>query len=100
MSKDVLEVAMLRIKMGQVAEFKTAFAQAVPLIAVQKGYIRHELRPCMEDGHKFALLVWWQTLEDHSESFHSSPEYAQWKALLHHFYESLPVVEHLTASIH
>lgn len=94
MSKDVLEIAMLHIKTGQVSHFKAAFAQAEPLIAVQRGYIRHELWPCVEDAHKFALLVWWQTLEDHTEGFRSSAEYGQWRELLHHFYDPFPVVEH------
>jgi len=33
-------------------------------------------------------------LEDHTEGFRGSAEYEQWRALLHHFYEPFPTVEH------
>jgi heme-degrading monooxygenase HmoA len=40
------------------------------------------------------LLVWWDTLEAHTVGFRGSPEYQRWKALLHHFYQPFPSVEH------
>ena len=40
------------------------------------------------------LLVRWDTLEAHTQGFRGSPQYQQWKALLHHFYDPFPVVEH------
>jgi heme-degrading monooxygenase HmoA len=40
--------------------------------------------------------VRWERLEDHTEGFRRSPEYERWKALLHHFYDPFPVVEHFT----
>jgi heme-degrading monooxygenase HmoA len=38
--------------------------------------------------------VRWETLEDHTEGFRGSAEYQRWRALLHHFYDPFPVVEH------
>lgn len=48
--------------------------------------MRHEVQRCLEQDHRYVLLVWWQTLEAHTLGFRGSPEYAQWRALLHHFY--------------
>jgi hypothetical protein len=36
-------------------------------------------------------------LEDHTEGFRGSPQYQKWKALLHHFYDPFPTVEHYEA---
>ena len=33
-------------------------------------------------------------LEDHTEGFRGSAEYERWRALLHHFYDPFPTVEH------
>ena len=43
---------------------------------------------------KYILLVNWETIEDHEIGFRKSDEYQEWKALLHHFYEPFPTVEH------
>lgn len=40
------------------------------------------------------LLVQWARLEDHTRGFRGSPRYQEWKALLHHFYDPFPRVEH------
>lgn len=90
----ILEIAMLQIRSGQTAEFEGAFAQAQGIIASMKGCVRHELQKCVEDDHKYVLLVWWKTLEDHTVGFRGSAEYGQWRALLHHFYDPFPTVEH------
>lgn len=92
----VLEVAILNVRRGQGPEFERAFAGAQQIIASMPGYERHELRSCVEAEHRYLLLVWWQDLESHTVGFRGSPEYQQWKALLHHFYEPFPEVEHYT----
>jgi hypothetical protein len=33
-------------------------------------------------------------VEDHTVGFRQSAEYQQWRALLHHFYDPFPKVEH------
>lgn len=90
----VLEVAILNVRPGMEADFEAAFARAEVIIAAMRGYERHELRRCLEQEGRYLLLVWWQTLEDHTVGFRGAPEYQQWKALLHHFYDPFPTVEH------
>lgn len=93
-SAAVLEVAVLNVKQGEAEAFEAAFAQAESIIASMPGYLSHELRRCLENGHRYLLLVQWQTLEDHTVGFRGSEAYGAWKALLHAFYDPFPTVEH------
>lgn len=93
-SHPVLEVAVLDVRPGQAEAFRSAFAKAESIIASMPGYGRHELRACVEDDHRFLLLVWWDSVESHQEGFRQSADYEKWKALLHHFYDPFPTVQH------
>ncbi len=90
----ILEAVFLPVIPGKEAEFETAFKQASSIIASMKGYISHELQRCIEAPSKYLLLVRWETLEDHTVGFRGSPEYQEWRKLLHHFYDPFPTVEH------
>lgn len=95
----ILEVAMLQVRVGQEAEFESAFETAQKIISSMPGYIGHELQRCIEVNGKYILLVRWQNIEDHEIGFRQSPQYQEWKRLLHHFYDPFPVVEHFE-SVH
>jgi heme-degrading monooxygenase HmoA len=90
----ILEVAHLDVKAGETEAFEAAFAEARRIIASMPGYRWHQLQRCVEDDHRYLLLVSWERLEDHTEGFRGSPEYTEWKRLLHHFYDPFPTVEH------
>ena len=90
----VLEVAILDVRRGSGEAFEAAFAEAQRIIASMAGYQRHELRRCLEHADRYLLLVWWDSLESHTEGFRRSPEYEHWRQLLHHFYDPFPTVEH------
>ena len=90
----ILEAVFLPVIPGKEAEFEAAFKQASSIIASMKGYICHELQRCIEAPSKYLLLVRWETLEDHIVGFRGSPEYQEWRKLLHHFYDPFPTVEH------
>lgn len=90
----ILETAALDVKPGQEAAFEAAFAEARTIIASMPGHLGHELLACIEKPSRYLLLVRWETLEDHTEGFRGSPDYQRWKALLHHFYDPFPEVEH------
>ena len=94
LDEEVLEVAILDVKVGETEAFEAAFAKAAPIIASMKGYLSHALKRCLEQENRYLLLVRWKTLEDHTVGFRQSAEYETWKALLHGFYEPFPVVEH------
>lgn len=90
----ILEVAILDVKPGQEDHFVAAFRQAQSIIASMPGYLSHELQKSIETPERFILLVKWERLEDHTEGFRGSAEYKDWSALLHHFYDPFPMVEH------
>ena len=90
----VLEVAILNVIPSQTAEFEQAFKTASAIIASMDGYISHQLQKCLEKRNQYILLVKWESLEDHTVGFRGSPEYQEWRALLHHFYDPFPTVEH------
>ena len=90
----ILEVAILEVKPNLNKDFETAFKQASNIIASMSGYLSHELQHCLENKNRYILLVRWEKLEDHTIGFRQSPQYQEWRKLLHHFYEPFPTVEH------
>ena len=90
----ILEVATLDVKPNQENEFETAFKKAQSIISSMPGHISHQLQKCIEKPNRYILLVNWQTLEDHTIGFRESEQYQEWRALLHHFYDPFPTVEH------
>jgi heme-degrading monooxygenase HmoA len=90
----VLEVAILDVKPGQEHAFEAAFGKAKMIISSMQGYMSHQLQNCIEKPNRYILLVNWQTLKDHIVGFRESEQYQEWRALLHHFYDPFPVVEH------
>ena len=100
----ILEHALLPVRPGQEADFERAFATAKDIIAAVPGFRSLRLSRCLERDNGYLLLVEWDRLEDHTEGFRGSPAYEDWRALLHHFYDPFPVVEHyvgvLTADPH
>jgi heme-degrading monooxygenase HmoA len=89
-----LELAILDVRDGESAAFERAFAEAQEIISAMPGFDHLELQRCLEDAHRYVLLVGWDRLEDHTEGFRQSADYERWRALLHHFYDPFPTVEH------
>ena len=96
----ILEHAVLDVISGEEPRFERAFAEAKSIIASMPGFRSLALDRCLEQPTGYLLRVEWERLEDHTEGFRGSPEYEKWRALLHHFYEPFPVVEHYTSVVH
>jgi heme-degrading monooxygenase HmoA len=90
----VLEHAVLDVAPGREADFEEAFGVAKGLIAASPGFRNLRLSRCIEIPNRYLLVVEWDTLEDHLEGFRRSDAYGEWRALLHHFYDPAPLVEH------
>ncbi|MGB1110487.1 MAG: antibiotic biosynthesis monooxygenase family protein [Gammaproteobacteria bacterium] len=90
----IREIAILNIIPGREAEFEQAFDEAREIIASMPGHRVHRLERSMENPSRYLLVVWWESLEDHTVGFRNSPEYQRWRALLHDFYDHMPEVEH------
>ena len=92
----ILEHALLTVRPGEQDRFESDFARARRLIAASPGFRGLRLSRCLERGTGYLLLVEWDRLEDHTEGFRGSAAYQEWRALLHHFYDPFPVVQHYT----
>jgi heme-degrading monooxygenase HmoA len=92
----ITEQATLDVTPGREAEFESAFAEAKAIIASMPGFQSLKLHRCIEMPSRYLLLVSWDRLEDHTEGFRMSPEYQEWRRLLHHFYDPFPTVEHFS----
>jgi heme-degrading monooxygenase HmoA len=90
----ILEAAQLQVRSGQSDAFESAFHEAQAIIVSMPGYRSHELQRCLEREGQYLLLVRWDSVEAHEVGFRKSPQYQQWKKLLHHFYDPFPTVLH------
>lgn len=93
----ILEIATLDIRPGQALEFEAAFQKAQAIISAMPGYLGHELNRCVEREQQYVLLVRWETIDHHEVGFRQSPQYQEWRRLLHHFYDPFPTVLHYRA---
>ncbi len=90
----ILETAVLIVRTGEETAFEEAMRRARPLIASSSGFGTLELRRCVETANRYLLLVTWQKVEDDTMGLRQSARYAEWRTLLHHFYDPFPTVEH------
>ena len=90
----ILEAASLSVNPGQSQAFEAAFREAQAIISSMPGYQSHELQRCLEREGQYLLLVRWDSVAAHEQGFRKSPQYQQWRKLLHHFYDPFPVVLH------
>ena len=93
----ILEFAQITIRLGSESQFEAVFPAAIKVLGSSKGYLSHDLRRSVETPNRYALIVQWQTLEDHTVGFRGSPAFAEWRAHIGPFLESPPVVEHFQA---
>lgn len=90
----ITEIANLTVRPGQESAFEDVFATAQRYLSAREGYLWHELLRSLEHPGQYTLLVGWESVEAHTDGFRQSEEYANWKALLHHFYDPFPEVGH------
>ena len=95
----ILEHALLHVKPGQELAFTDAMRNAKPLVSRQAGFQSIEVRPAAEGENQFLLLIGWDKIESHRDGFRKSPEYEEWRVLLHDFYDPMPTVNYFGASI-
>ena len=90
----ITEHALLHVTAGLERDFELAFAKAKAIIVSMAGFRELSLARSIESPGTYLLLVDWERLEDHTVGFRQSKQYGDWRALLHHFYDPFPVVEH------
>jgi heme-degrading monooxygenase HmoA len=90
----ILEHVLLPIIPGREAEFEDAFATVRHLPTEIAGFQSLSLRRGIESPSTYLLMIEWDSVEAHEQGFRGSPQYAEWRAALHHLYDPFPVVEH------
>jgi len=90
----IVEHALLQVRAGEGAAFERALAKARPLVAASPGFLGMEVRRGCEAVETYLLIVHWDSIEDHRDGFRCSDRYEQWRALLHPFYDPMPIVHY------
>lgn len=93
----ILEVADIRIAPGRQAAFDEAIQRGVSTVISQaKGYRGWKVNKSLESPERYLLMIFWDTLEDHTVGFRQGPLFAPWRAIVGPFFDQPPVVEHFT----
>ncbi|MCA0459010.1 MAG: antibiotic biosynthesis monooxygenase [Chloroflexi bacterium] len=90
----VLEIVTAQIKAGQEAAFEEAFIGASKYIAAAAGYIKHELRRCIEVQGKYLIMIHWNSVEDHMVGFRGSQNFTDFRAIVSPFYDGPSQMNH------
>ena len=93
----ILEIADIRIQPGQQAAFDQAILRGVKTVISQaKGFRGWKVNKGVESPERYVLMIFWDTLEDHTVAFRGGPLFAQWRAIVGPFFAQPPQVEHFT----
>ena len=90
----IFEIAELTIKPGLEAEFEIGVQRAAPLFQRARGCRSLALERGIEDPTRYRLVVGWDTVEDHTVHFRSSPDFQAWRSLVGHCFAAPPQVVH------
>ena len=91
----ILEIADIRIQPGKQAEFDAAIQRGLDsVISHAKGFKGWKVNKGFESPERYVLMIFWETLEDHTVAFRESPRFAEWRAIVGPFFAAPPVVEH------
>jgi len=91
----ILEHADIRIAPGKQAEFDAAIRHGVETVIAQaQGFRGYKVNRSIESPERYLLMIYWDTLEDHTVHFRGGPLFAPWRAIVGPFFAQPPVVEH------
>ncbi|MBL8327213.1 MAG: antibiotic biosynthesis monooxygenase [Rubrivivax sp.] len=91
----ILEIADIRIAPGRQAEFDEAIQRGLATVISQaRGYRGFKVNRGIESPERYVLMIFWETLEDHTVHFRGGPLFPAWRAIVGPFFASPPVVEH------
>jgi heme-degrading monooxygenase HmoA len=93
----ILEIADIRIQAGRNAEFDSAIQRGLETVVSKAGgYRAHRVVKGIESPDRYMLMIWWETLEDHTVGFRGGPLFADWRAIVGPFFAAPPSVEHFS----
>ena len=93
----ILELADIRIPPGKQAEFDAAIQRGVEtVISRALGFRGYKVNKGVESPERYILMIYWDTLENHTVDFRGGPLFPQWRAIVGPFFAAPPTVEHFT----
>lgn len=95
----IYELAEIQIKPDTNAAFEAAVREAVPLFRRARGCLSMRLDRIVERADTYALVIGWETLENHTVDFRGSEDFTAWRALVGGFFAVPPRVEHLSNAV-
>ena len=93
----ILELADIRIKPGTQSAFDAVIKQGVEtVIASAQGFKGYKINKGIESPERYVLMIFWETLENHTVDFRQSAAFQEWRAIVGPYFAAAPVVEHFT----
>jgi len=93
----ILEHCDIEIDPTKGAEFEEAILRGVnTVIGKAKGFRGFKVNHSIESPARYLLLIYWDTLENHTVDFRGSAAFADWRAIVGPFFAKLPFVEHMS----
>ena len=91
----ILELADIRIQPGKQQEFDAAIQRGLDtVISKSKGFCGYKVNKGIESPERYILMIFWETLENHTVDFRQSPAFAEWRSIVGPYFAAPPVVEH------
>jgi heme-degrading monooxygenase HmoA len=93
----ILEIVDISIDQAKKADFEKAVSAGVTeAIAPAKGFRGYKLNAGIENPGRYILMIYWDTLENHTVDFRGSEAFTQWRGHVGPFFLQAPTVEHFT----
>lgn len=93
----ILELADIQIHPGKHAEFEAAIVHGLTTVVGQsKGFRGYKINKGIESPERYLLMIFWETLENHTIDFRESPAFPAWRAIVGPFFAAPPKVEHFS----
>ncbi len=91
----ILEVADIRIDPAKQAEFDAAIRRGLDtVVSTAKGFRGYKVNKSLESPGRVLLMIYWDTLEDHTVGFRGGPLFPAWRAIVGPYFVQPPLVEH------
>ena len=91
----ILEIGDIRITPGKGKEFDAAIKLGVESVASKaKGFRGYKVNRGIESPDRYILMIYWDTLENHTVDFRQGPLFPQWRAIVGPYFAVPPSVEH------
>ena len=89
------EVAFITVKPGMAEAFERGAREAVSLFRRAEGCHGMRVERVIEAPDQYRLVVRWESVAHHTETFRPSPDFARWRELVAHTFEQPPRVDHM-----